>query len=84
VTLFAELIVTVQTFPLTVVQPVQRAKVELPSGVAVSVTTLAGVVFATVAVQVVPPQVSVGPSAVTVPFPGPVIATFSANAAGLK
>jgi hypothetical protein len=76
--------VTVQTLPETVVQPAHRSNSEPASGVAVSVTTVAGFVFATEAVQVFPLQVIVAPCARSVPFPSPMLATLSANSAGLN
>jgi hypothetical protein len=78
VTVFAALIVIVQTFPETLVHPVQLASFELASGVAVSVTTCAGEVSGTSVVQpAVEPDVQEIPAPVTVPFPVPDVPTVS-------
>jgi hypothetical protein len=78
VTLLAASIATVQTFPDTVVHPVQPAKADVASGVAVSVTVTGGEVlgYETVhpAVQGMRQEI---PSPVTVPFPEPPSSTVS-------
>lgn len=78
VTVFTASIDTVQTFPDTVAHPVQPAKAEVASGVAVSVTDVAGVVLGTDAVHpAVEPVVHEIPSPVTVPRPEPEVVTVS-------
>jgi hypothetical protein len=78
VTVLAALIETVQTFPEALAQPDQLAKTELASGVAVTTTCVAGVVFGTDAVQpAVDPLVQEIPSPVTVPLPDPDVFTVS-------
>jgi hypothetical protein len=75
-TFFAPDIETVQTAPDTLVHPSQLVKLEVASGVAVSVTCVAGVVFGTFAVQpaVEPLVQEISPPA-TVPFPVPCVLT---------
>jgi hypothetical protein len=62
----------VQTFPDTVVHPDHALKTELASAVAVSVTTVAGVVFGTETLQpAVDPVVQLIPPPAMVPLPLP-------------
>jgi hypothetical protein len=76
VTVFAAVTVTVHVAPLTVVQPVQLFRIELASGVAVSVTVPP---FATGAVQPsVEPAMQAMPGPVTVPLP-PCATAFTVN-----
>jgi hypothetical protein len=78
VTVFAALIATVQTFSETLVHPDQLARMELASGVAVRITCVAGVVFATLTVQpAVEPDVQEMPSPVMVPLPMPEVLAVS-------
>jgi hypothetical protein len=75
-TFLAPDIVTVQTFPETLVQPSQLVKAESSAGAAVSVNCVAGAVFGTLAVQpAVDPLVQEIPSPVTVPWPVPCVLT---------
>ncbi len=70
VAVFAEVIDTVQTLPDTLVHPLQPVKIDAASGVAVSVTDLAGEVMGTAAVHPsVAPVVQEMPPPVTVPRP---------------
>jgi hypothetical protein len=72
VTVFAAVIVAVQTFPDTEVHPLQLEKNDPASGVAVSVTDVAGEVLGTEAVHPsVEPVVQEMPPPVTVPRPAP-------------
>jgi hypothetical protein len=57
---------------------------ESGSGVAVSVTTGAGVAFGTTAVHDAVPHASATPSALTLPRPVPLVITVSGNVAGAK
>jgi hypothetical protein len=83
VTVLAADIVTVHTFPETVEHPLHDVNVEGALGVAVSVTTVAGDVFGTVAVQpAVEPVVQEIPGPLTVPTPVPDVRTVSAQVAG--
>ena len=76
VAVFAPVIVTVQTFPDTLVHPLQPVKIDAASGVAVSVTSVAGVVTGTIALHPsVEPVVQVIPPPVTVPRPAPDVVT---------
>jgi hypothetical protein len=72
VTVLAPVIETVQTFPNTVVQPLHPVRIDPSSGVAVSVTAVAGEVLGTETVHpAVEPVVQEMPSPVTVPRPVP-------------
>jgi hypothetical protein len=74
---------TVQLAPETVRHPDQPAKTELPSGVATSVTSVAGLVFGMGAVHpAVEPDVQAMPGPVTVPTPVPFILTVTAHVLG--
>ena len=77
-TVFTASIETVQTFPETVVHPVQPAKTDAAFGVAVSVTVVGGDVLGNEAVhpavQGIRQEI---PSPVTVPSPEPQISTVS-------
>jgi hypothetical protein len=83
VTLLAPAMETTQTFPEMEVQPLQLEKTEPASAVAVRVTLVAGVVFATLAVHpAVEPVVQVMPGAVTVPRPVPEVFAVRSHIAG--
>jgi uncharacterized protein YlzI (FlbEa/FlbD family) len=83
VTVLAPVIETVQVFPDTVVQPLHDQKIDPASGVAVSVTAVAGEVFATWAVQPsVEPVVQAMPPPVTVPRPVPEVLAVRSHVAG--
>jgi hypothetical protein len=87
VTDFATVIETVQVAPDTLVQPDQDWKKELASGVAVSVTIVAGVVFAIAAVHpvVAPVGHEIPPmSLVMVPIPDPLARAVRVNVLGAK
>jgi hypothetical protein len=72
VTVFAAVIVAVQTFPDTEVHPLQLEKNDPASGAAVSVTDVGGEVLCTEAVHPsVEPVVQEMPPPVTVPRPAP-------------
>jgi hypothetical protein len=74
---------TLQTVPATVVQPDQLAKTEVASGVAVSVTTVAGVVFGTDALHTpVAPAPQSMPPPLTFPLPVPPVVTASGYVLG--
>jgi hypothetical protein len=83
VTVLAAVIETVQTFPETDVHPTQVEKRDPASGVAVSVTCVAGTVFGTWAVQpAVEPVVQAIPAPVTVPLPVPEVFAVRSQVAG--
>ena len=83
VTVFAPVIDTVQTFPATELHPLHDQKIDPASGVAVSVTTVAGTVFGTWAVQPrVEPVVQAIPGPVTVPRPVPAVRTVRSQVSG--
>lgn len=87
-TVFAMLTVTVHDWgaPATGMHPIHESNVELPSGVAVSVTVVYVYVFAGFAIAAVHPSVDpvvhAIPSPVTLPAPTPLVSTVRMNAAG--
>jgi hypothetical protein len=73
----------VHALPAVEAQPVHATKMDLASGAAVRVTSVAGVVFGTGAVQpAVEPVVQEIPGPVTVPTPEPLVFTVSGHVFG--
>jgi hypothetical protein len=85
VAILAALMVTLQVAPETLAHPVHEESVEPASGVAVSVTTVAGTVLGTLAVHpAVEPVVHEMPCPVTVPRPVPDVLAVRSQVAGPK
>ncbi len=77
------LIDTVQAFPATDAHPLHDEKVDPSSGIAVSVTCVAGEVFGTWTVQpAVDPVAHAMPPPVTIPLPIPAVRAVRSQVAG--